>query len=77
MELADADSGRSDFQANLAVGTNTFKVKVTAEDDMAMETYSLAINRAPPTSTDATLSDLEVFDPDSMEIALTPMFSSG
>ena len=76
MELADADSGRSDFQANLAAGANTFKVKVTAEDGMAMQTYMLAINRAPPKSTDATLSDLDVFDPDGTEIALTPMFSS-
>ena len=172
MELADADSGRSDFQANLAVGANSFKVKVTAEDDMAMQTYTLTVTRAlaapgqvtgvsveplveslavswtavtnadgykvqwksgteafegggarervaaagvttaytipdltagteytirviatrtgtndgPPSdevtgtprglSMDAALSDLEVFDPDGMEIALTPMFSS-
>ena len=32
--LDDADSGTTGFQANLAVGANTFKVKVVAEDGM-------------------------------------------
>ena len=173
MVLADSDIGRTGFQANLAVGANTFKVRVTAEDGVAMQTYAVTVTRAlaapgqvmgvevdpaieslvvswdaveiadgyrlqwksgseafagggtrervltgagtttdtlpnltagveytvrviatrtgasdgPPSaevtgtplalSTDATLSDLAVFGPDGMEIALTPMFSPG
>ena len=173
MALADADTVRTGFQANLAVGANIFKVRVTAEDGMATVTYAVTVTRAldppgqviglavesalealdvswtgvisangykvqwksgnaafegggsrervisggsittyripdltpgveytvrviatrfgtsdgPPSdevkgtprglSMDATLSDLEVFDPDGTEIALTPMFSSG
>ena len=76
MALGDADSVRDGFQANLVVGANTVKVKVTAQDDTTVETYTLAINRASPPSTDAALSDLEVIDPEGMEVALTPMFSS-
>ena len=46
MELADADSGTSDFEANLAVGENTVRVKITAENDMATRTYTLMVQRA-------------------------------
>ena len=46
MVLDDADSGMSDFQVNLGVGANTFKVKVTAENDEDLATYRLAIDRA-------------------------------
>ena len=46
MVLDDADTGMSDFQANLAVGANTVKVQVIAENDEDMATYSLAIDRA-------------------------------
>ena len=46
LELTDADSGKSDFQANVAVGANTFKVRVTAEDAETIETYSVTIDRA-------------------------------
>ena len=46
MALADADAGRSGFQANLAVGANTIKVRVTAEDGVAMQTYAVTVTRA-------------------------------
>ena len=46
MELADADTGTTDVEANLAVGENTFKVKITAEDEMATATYTLTLRRA-------------------------------
>ena len=46
MELADADTGTTDFEADLAVGENTFKVKITAEDEMATATYTLTLRRA-------------------------------
>ena len=46
MALADADDGVADFQADLAVGANTVKVKVTAENGVAMATYTLSIRRA-------------------------------
>ena len=46
VELDDADTGRTGFQANLVVGTATFKVKVTAEDGMAMRTYAVIVTRA-------------------------------
>ena len=47
MALEDADGGVADFQADLAVGANTVKVKVTAENGVAMTTYTLSIRRAP------------------------------
>ena len=46
MALEDADDGVADFQADLAVGANTVKVKVTAENGVAMATYTLSIRRA-------------------------------
>ena len=47
MALTDADSGRTGFQANVAVGANAYRVKVTAEDGMAVQTYTVAVTRAP------------------------------
>ena len=46
LELTDADSGKSDFQANVAVGANTYKVSVTAEDGETIATYSVTLDRA-------------------------------
>ena len=43
--LADANAAPG-FQAALAVGANTVKVKVTAEDGKATETYVLTVTRA-------------------------------
>ena len=46
MALEDADDGVADFQADLAVGANTVRVKVTAENGVAVQTYTLSIRRA-------------------------------
>ncbi len=54
--ILDADNNMLDdtnvapgFQLNLAVGSNATKLKVTAEDGGAMQTYVLTITRAKPT----------------------------
>ena len=41
----DADAGRAGHQVNLAVGANTFKVRVTAED-ASTKTYTVTVTRA-------------------------------
>ena len=46
MALEDADDGVADFQTDLAVGANTVRVKITAENGAAMATYTLSIHRA-------------------------------
>ncbi len=46
--LADADSGAGGQQVALEVGENTFKVKVTAEDETTTTTYTLAVARQSP-----------------------------
>ena len=43
---ADADDMTEGQQVDLATGANTIKVKVTAEDDMAEETYTVTVTRA-------------------------------
>ena len=45
-ELDDADSNTTGHQVALAVGANTVKVKVTAEDTTATETYTVTVTRA-------------------------------
>ena len=42
----------------LSVGSNLITIEVTAEDGLAVKTYSVAVTRAAPLSTDATLSNL-------------------
>ena len=44
--LVDADINKTGFQVALAVGANTIKVKVTAEDTMATDTYTVVVTRA-------------------------------
>ena len=44
--LTDADVAKDDFQVALAVGANTIKVKVTAEDGDTIETYTVVVTRA-------------------------------
>ena len=44
--LTDADVAKDDFQVVLAVGANTIKVKVTAEDGDTIETYTVVVTRA-------------------------------
>ena len=45
-ELADADSGTEGHQADLDVGDNTVKVKVTSQDATATRTYVIVVTRA-------------------------------
>ena len=51
--VTDADS-----VVSLSVGSNVITIKVTAEDDETTQTYTVAVTRAEPPSTDATLSGL-------------------
>ena len=44
--LADADSGTQGHQANLVVGDNTVKVRVTSGDRAATRTYVIVVTRA-------------------------------
>ena len=44
--LTDADLAKDDFQVALAAGANTVKVKVTAEDEVTTETYTVVVTRA-------------------------------
>ena len=55
--LADADTGKDGHQVALEVGETVVKVKVTAEDGTATQTYTLTLTRV---SADATLSGLEL-----------------
>ena len=60
--LMDADSNTTGFQTALLVGANTIKVKVTAEDGAATDTYTVVVTRAamtiPPPSGTALVSNL-------------------
>ena len=51
--LADADGNADGHQVALGVGANVFKVKVTAEDRVAAETYAVTVTR---TAEDTSLS---------------------
>ena len=67
--LADADTASADtFEVDLTVGANVVKVKVTAENGAATETYTVTITRQ--ASNDATLSGLSLSDG-----TLSPAFS--
>jgi len=46
--LADDDAGTAALDTTLAVGANTIKVKVTAEDGITTQTYSVTVTRAAP-----------------------------
>ena len=48
MELEDANTGKDDHQVRLGHGTNTIKVKVTAEDGTTTDTYTVDVVRASP-----------------------------
>ena len=49
--LTDADTVQDDFQASLAEGENTIKVKVTASDGNATATYTVDVTRVFPVPT--------------------------
>ena len=69
--LTDADTSSADtFEVDLTVGADVIdiiKVKVTAEDGNTTRTYTVAVPREVPASSDATLKSLAVsggrFDP--------------
>ena len=48
MEITDTDTSTDALDAPLSHGSNTFKVKVTAEDGVTTETYTVDVTRAPP-----------------------------
>ena len=74
-ELTDADTLQDDFQVSLDVGENTIKVKVTAENGAATETYTVVVTRAVLAVTDATLRDLALEDAsDNSAVTLVPGF---
>ena len=49
--LTDAETGTTGFQTALFVGETTIKVKVTAEDDLTTETYTVVVTRTAATGT--------------------------
>ena len=61
--LTDADLNKAGFQAALAVGTTTIKVKVTAEDASTTDTYTVVVTRRPhlPTGPDGASLVLETW----------------
>ena len=48
--ITDTDTATPALDAPLVVGANTFKVKVTAEDDATTETYTVVVTRASDTT---------------------------
>ena len=75
--LTDANTTDTGHQVAVAEGDTVIKVKVTAEDGNATQTYTVTVKRAAATvSTDATLSDLVVND-GTTDLTLTPTFASG
>ena len=59
-ERSDADTEKEGFQVDLAIGDNTIKVKVTAEDTVTTRIYTLLVTRDEIlASPDALLSNLD------------------
>ena len=54
--LADSDAVKEGQQVSLSVGANTIKVKVTAADGNATETYTVAVTRNSPATGAPTVS---------------------
>ena len=70
--LTGTDANEDYFQVALSVGANTIKIKVTADDGVTTETYTVAVTRG-AVSTDTTLSALGLSDaPGGETIFLTP-----
>ena len=69
--IADADGTAEGHQVALTVGSNTIKVKVTAEDETTTKTYTVVVTRAATAGADATLSGLTV-NPGTLD----PVFAS-
>ena len=64
-----------DGVVDLAVGSNTITVEMTAQDTTTTSTYTLTVTRG-AASTDATLSALALTDADGAAVALTPAFDA-
>ena len=58
--LTDADTLKTGFQAALAAGANTIKVKVTAEDGNSTDTYTVVVTRRAVTTTPSAPPEREV-----------------
>ena len=56
MTLEDADTGVTDLQVAVAVGDTVIKVKVTAEDGNATQTYKVTVTRAAAMTPTCTLN---------------------
>ena len=56
-EITDADSGKTGQQVSLDVGTNTIKVKVTAEDATTTNPYTVVVTRAAAVPGTVTVSE--------------------
>ena len=72
--LTDSDTLKTGFQVDLSVGANTIKVKVTAEDTMATDTYTVVVTRAmaaTPTVSMSVDKTTAVFKEDAITYTLT------
>ena len=58
--LTDADMDTTGFQAALAAGANTIKVKVTAEDGNITDTYTVVVTRRAMTTTPPAPAEIAV-----------------
>ena len=75
--LADANAYKTGFQAALAEGTNTVKVKVRAADRCTTRTYTMVVTR-PTAATDAALTGLALKNAaDDTTVPLIPDFATG
>ena len=59
-ELDDADDMEDDFQVALSVGDTVIKVKVTAEDSTATQTYTVTVTRDDFPNDNTTTGEVEV-----------------
>ena len=76
--IPDADTTKAGQQVSLAVGANTIKVQVTAEDTTTTLTYTVTSARVATRSPDATLRALALSNvADDSAIALSPLFAAG
>ena len=74
--LTDTDVYKARFQAALAEGANTIKVKVTAADRSTVQTYTVTVTRA-TAATDADLTGLALKNAaDDSNVPLIPGFAT-
>ena len=69
--IEDADGNTAGHQVALAVGENTVKVKVTAEDGASSETYTMVITRADETRVSIAAAATPVNEGSPAEFTLT------